>query len=79
MRSGKFKNIPFMSGTMSSEGGFMVSSIYDSISETGQYWDSVGPFFTGLTINQDPAMFTEEQLIMARLIRDVYTGGNFTR
>jgi len=78
MRSGKFKNIPFMSGTMSSEGGFMVSSIYDSISETGQYWDSVGPFFTGLTINQDPAMFTEEQLIMARLIRDVYTGGNFT-
>jgi len=39
---------------------------------------SVGPFFTGLTINQDPALFTEEELITARLIRDQYTGGNFS-
>ena len=27
---------------------------------------------------QDPALFTEEELITARLIRDQYTGGNFS-
>jgi len=78
MRSGKFKSLPYISGTMSSEGGFIVSAIWDTIAETGKNWDTVGPFFTGLTINQDPALFFEEQLIIARLIKDVYTGGNFT-
>ena len=44
--------IPYMTGWTASEGGFMVSLLYDSLEETGADWDSVGPFFTGLTINQ---------------------------
>ena len=79
MRSGKMKNIPYISGTMASEGGLTVSSIYNSITDTGDGWDTTGPFLSGLTINQDPALFTEEDLSLARLIKDVYTGGNFTR
>jgi len=78
MRSGKMKNIPYISGTMASEGGLTVSSIYDSITDTGDGWDTTGPFLTGLTINQDPALFSEEDLSVSRLIKDVYTGGNFT-
>ena len=79
MRSGTMKNIPYISGTMASEGGLTVSSIYNSITDTGDGWDTTGPFLTGLTIHQDPGMFTEEQLIVSRLVKDVYTGNNFTR
>ena len=43
MRSGKMKNIPYISGTMASEGGLTVSSIYDTLTETGNAWDSTGP------------------------------------
>ena len=79
MSTGKFKRIPYISGTLASEGGFMVSAIYDTLEETGENWDSVGAFFTGLTISQDPEQFTEKQTIIARLIKDLYTGNNFTR
>lgn len=79
MSTGKFKRIPYISGTLASEGGFMVSAIYDTLEETGENWDSVGAFFTGLTISQDPEQFTEKQKIIARLIKDLYTGNNFTR
>ena len=79
MKAGEFKKIPYISGTMASEGGFMVSQVYDTLEEIGQNWDSSGAFFTGLTINQDPELFTEEHMISARLIKEIYTGDNFTR
>ena len=57
----------------------LVSEDYDTIEEIGQKWDSMGASFTSLTVNQDPELFTEEQMISARLIKEIYTGENFTR
>ena len=74
-----FKKIPYISGTMASEGGEVVFEDYDTIEEIGQNWDSMGASFTSLTVNQDPELFTEEQMISARLIKEIYTGENFTR
>ena len=60
MRAGDFKKIPYISGTMASEGGEVVAQEYDNIEEIGQNWDSMGASFNGLTFNQDPELFTEE-------------------
>jgi len=78
LKTGMYNKIPFMSGTTKDEGALYAISILKEPGESAKNWNTTGPLLLGISKSSNWTEIEEEDIVMADIINQYYTGGEFS-
>merc|ERR1712179_411703 len=75
MKTGRYNQIPFMSGTIKNDGGLFIPT--KNLEDVSNAWEVFGPAATNLDHSPDVAYLSPESIELSNIIKKYYTGDNF--